>query len=102
MWELVARCYLIPGRTSQRGGGSDVSVSHVVRPRQRSGFEGLGMVRLGPIGSQEGTSGYRMVLYGSVYQSYTDTGQSAAAAAFRDHKSLVSGHCLDWPSSRLP
>ena len=31
--DLVARGYVIPGGASQRGGtGSDVSVSHVVRP----------------------------------------------------------------------
>ena len=31
--DLVARGYFIPGGVSQRGGsGSDVSVSHVVRP----------------------------------------------------------------------
>ena len=32
---------------------------------------------MGPVGSQEGTSGSRMVPYGSVYESYIDTGQSS-------------------------
>ena len=32
---------------------------------------------MGPVGSQEGTSGSRMVPYRSVYQSYTNTGQSS-------------------------
>ena len=35
VWDLDARGYFIPGRASQRGGsGSNVSVSHVVRPGQ--------------------------------------------------------------------
>ena len=32
--------------------GSDVSVSHFVRPRQGSVFEGLGWVPLGPVGAR--------------------------------------------------
>ena len=32
---------------------------------------------MGLIGSQEGTSGSRMVPYGSVYQPYINTGQSS-------------------------
>ena len=68
MRDLVARGYVIPGRTSQtlRGGGwsgSDVSVSHVVRPRQGSGLEGLGWVPLGPKGARQGPVWYRMGPY---------------------------------------
>ena len=36
------------------GSGSDVSVSHVVRPRQGLGFEGLGWVQLGPKRARQG------------------------------------------------
>ena len=46
MWDSVACGCVIPGRTSQRGGevGRLRSVSHVVGPRQGSGFDGLGWV----------------------------------------------------------
>ena len=63
--DLVARGYSIPGGASQRGGwsGSDVSVSHVVRPRQGSGFEGLGWVPLGPKRARQGPVWSRMGPY---------------------------------------
>ena len=41
---------------------------------------------MGPVGSQVGTSGPRMVPYRSVYQSYTDTGRSS------DPSGLVGSH----------
>ena len=43
--------------------GSDVSVSHVVRPRQGSGFEGLGWVPLGPKRARQGPAWSHMGLY---------------------------------------
>ena len=75
--DLVARGYRILslGARARRGGGRQpaFSVAHCQTP---SGV-GVSGVRLGPVGSQVGTSGPRMVPYGSVYQSYTDTGQSS-------------------------
>ena len=59
------------GREPEGGwSGSDVSVSHVVGHRQGSGL-------MGWVGSRWVLSGSRMVPYRSVYQSYTDTGQSS-------------------------
>ena len=63
--DLVARGYSIPGGASQRGGwpGSDVSVSHVVGHCQGSGFEGLGLVPLGPKRARQRPLWSRMGLY---------------------------------------
>ena len=63
--DLVARGYVIPGGASQRGGvvGRPRSVSHVVRPRQGSGFEGLGWVPLGPKRARQGRVWSRMGPY---------------------------------------
>ena len=69
---MVACGYVIPGGASQKGGvvGRLRSVSHVVRPSQGSGL-------MGWVGSRWVLSGSRMVPYRSVYQSYTDMGQSS-------------------------
>ena len=50
--------------------GANVSVSHIVGPGQGSGLMGL-------LGSRWVPSGHVRVLYGSVYQSNTNTGQSS-------------------------
>ena len=50
--------------------GANVYVSHVVGPGQGSGLMGL-------VGSRWVPSGHVRVPYGSVYQSYTKTGQSS-------------------------
>ena len=46
---------------------------------------------MGPVGSQEGTSGYPMVPYGSVHQSYTDTGQSSDPSGLVGSCRAISG-----------
>ena len=61
-----------PGAHEPEGGwsGANLSGSHVVGPGQGSGL-------MGWVGSRWVPSGYVRVPYGSVYQSYTDTGQSS-------------------------
>ena len=60
----LANPHFIPGGASQRGGaGRRRSVSHIVRPRQRSGFEGLGWVPLGPKRARQGPIWSRMGPY---------------------------------------
>ena len=52
------------GREPEGGwSGSDVSVSHVVRHRQGSGFDGLGWVPLGPKRARQGPVWSRMGPY---------------------------------------
>ena len=46
---------------------------------------------MGPVGSQEDTSGSRMVPSGSVYQSYTDTGQSSDPSGLVGSRRAISG-----------
>ena len=96
--DLVARSYVIHGGASQRGGwsGSDVSVSHVVGPSQGSGL-------MGWVGSRWVLSGSRMIPYRSVYQSYTDTGQSSDPSGLVGSCRAISGfdgfpseHCFVW------
>ena len=61
---MVARGYLVPGRTSQRGVfGRRRFVSHVVRHRQGSGFDGLRCVPLGPVRACQGPVWSRMGPY---------------------------------------
>ena len=70
VWDLVAGGYSIhfPGRTGHRGVvGPSVPCRKLSDPVMGQGL----MVWAG---SQESTSGSRMVLYGSAYRSYTDTG----------------------------
>ena len=55
----LARGYFIPGGASQRGGVSQAPAFRVARCRTRS----LVDIRLGPIGSRQGSSGTRMGLY---------------------------------------
>ena len=59
-------------------------VSHVVGPRQGLGFEGLGWSRWVPSRSW-------MVPYRSVYQSYTDTGQSSHPSGLVGVRRAMSG-----------
>ena len=63
------------------------SVSHVVGPRQGSGFDGLGW----PVKSHRGTSGSRMGPYGSVYESYTNTDQSSDPSDPLGARRVISG-----------
>ena len=60
------------------------SVSHVVGPHQGSGL-------MGWVGSRQDTSGSRMVPYRSVYQSYTDTGQSSDPSGLVGSLRAISG-----------
>ena len=46
---------------------------------------------VGPVRSRRGTSGFRMVPYGSVYQSYTDTGQSSDPSGLVGSRRAISG-----------
>ena len=58
---LAARGYFIPGGASQRGGGQ-APAFRVARCRTRS----LVDIRLGPVGSRQGSSGLVGDPYGSV------------------------------------
>ena len=69
--------------------GSDVSLSHVVRPRQGSGFEGLGWVPLGPVRARQGPVWSRM-------------GPHISRTSIRDSRAIRQGPSGPVGSYRVP
>ena len=83
--DLVTRGYSIPGGASQRAGGqAPMFQCRTLSDLVRSHPYGLGWV-------PQGTSGSRMVPYRSVYQSYTNTGQSSDPSGLVGSCRAISG-----------
>ena len=87
MRDLVVRSYVITGGVSQR----EVGRALMFPCRTLSDPVGGRGVRLGLVGSQEGTSGSLMVPYESICQSYTDTGQSSDPSGLVRSCRAISG-----------
>ena len=85
---MAAHSYFIPGGASQRGGGGggQAPAFHVARCQTRS----LVDIRLGPIGSHQGSLGLVGDPYGSVSYSYTNTGPSSLASGLVGGRRAIS------------
>lgn len=94
-WPLQLEAYIVV-IVRDRGGSvaqGPMFLTHVVRTRQGSGFEGLGWVPLCPKRSHQGPYGPIWMCI-SMTESYTDTGQSSDISrlvSFRRTKSGSNG-----------